>query len=221
MKLVGSSQQQNRHYLYRADGSIAIGGTAQLILGQSQARSHLLLANTSAGPLWVEIGTGGATCTISGGAVNTVTVTNAGFGFSKPPLVRFYGGGYAPGNNSYVGLAQPGAPAPNSVASAANTIEPLGKDAKAHCVMTGSVGSQSISSIVIDRGGSSYAIAPFVQIINSDLDPNGAAVPSSGVGILLPAGGSPLVYNGTVCPTDPVAIWGAVTGQTFAARWMD
>lgn len=135
--------------------------------------------------------------------------------------MQFWGGGNAFGNSSYTGLAQPGGPPPQSVASAANTKLPLGKPAIAHCVMTGSAPNRSISSITVDDGGAGYLIAPFVQIINSDLDPNGAAVPSSGVGILLPAGGDPLIWNGTVCPTDPVAIWGAVTGQSFVARWCD
>jgi hypothetical protein len=171
--------------------------------------------------MYVEIGTGGATCTIATGAVNAITVVNAGFGFSNPPLVRFYGGGNAYGNSSYTGLAQPGGPDPNSVASASNTIQPLGKPARAHCVMTGSAPNQSISSITIDYGGAGYVIAPYVMIRNSDLDPNGAAVPSNGVGILLTAGGGFKEYNGTMCPTEPVAIWGNTTGQAFTCRWSE
>lgn len=228
MRLQGSGIQQRDDRLWRADGSIATGGTAQLVLGRSQSRSHLLLQNTSTGPLWFEVGTGAATCSISGGKVTSVAVTNAGLGFSFPPLVRFYGGGNAFGNTSYAGLAQPGAPAPDSVASATTTVEPLGVPARAHCVMTGSAPSMTISSIVLDEsdgggpvGGAGYVIAPFVAILNSDLDPNGVAAPSAGVGILLPPGASPLIWNGTVCPTDPVAVWGATTGQTFACRWME
>jgi hypothetical protein len=218
--MVGTSMQEVAHHLHRSDGTILAANTPQLILGRSMARSHLLLQNTSAGPLWFEIGAGGATCTISGGGVNSITVTNAGFGYSHPPLVRFYGGGSAYGNSSYTGLAQPLAPPPNSVGSASNMIEPLGKGAQAVCVMTGSAPNMSIASITILRPGTGYVLAPFVEIMNGDLDPNGAAAPSVGVGILLPSGGEPLIYNGTVCPTDPVAVFGATTGQSFVARWM-
>lgn len=217
MRLQNTAQQQRYDALWRADGSIGTGGTAQLVLGRSMSRSHLLLQNTSSGPLWFEIGTGAATATLSGGAVASVAIVNAGFGFTKPPLVRFYGGGNAFGNSSYVGLAQPGAPAPNSVGSSSATVEPLGKVAIARAVLT----TGAISSIVVDDGGAGYVIAPYVAIFNNDLDPNGAAVPSNGVGILLTPGSPPLIYNGSVCPTDPVAVFGATTGLTFACRWMD
>ena len=221
MKLVGAAEQQRRDYLYRADGTITSGGTAQLVLGQSQARSHLFLQNNSSGALYVEIGTGAAHATLTSDAVSSVTVDNAGFNFTKPPLVRFFGGGNAFGNTSYTGLAQPGAPAPNSVASSGATVQPLGAVAIAHCVMTGSAPNLSIASITVDYGGAGYVLAPYVAIFNSDLDPNGAAVPSSGVGIYLAPGGGQIFYNGTTCPTDPVAIWGATTAQAFACRWMD
>ena len=58
------------------------------------------------------IGTASATCTISSGVVNAVTIVNAGFGFGKAPLVRFLGGGNA-GNGSYLGLNQPGGASPS------------------------------------------------------------------------------------------------------------
>jgi hypothetical protein len=88
--------------------------------------------------------------------------------------------------------------------------------ATAHAVLTGG----AVSSIVIDNGGSSYLHAPFVFIFNSDLDPFGCAVPSATSGILL-ATGQQFVFNGTCCPTDPIAVFGATTSQSFVARWMD
>src|SRR5262249_38636756 len=100
MRLVGSGQQQRRDFLYSADGTITSGGTAQLVLAQSQSRSFLLLQNLSAGPLYVEIGAARATCTISNGAVASVSVANAGFNYTKPPVVRFLGGG---GNVPFLG----------------------------------------------------------------------------------------------------------------------
>jgi hypothetical protein len=206
MKLVGASQQQNQHPLYRADGTLATGGTAQLVLARSMSRSYLLLANNSIGPLWFEIGFGSATATLSGSVVSSIAVGNAGFGYSKPPLVRLWGGGYPsnPNTPNYVGLAQPNGYAPSNIATAVATIS-----------------GGAISAITVTNGGGSYVVAPYVSIIGSDLDPVGCAAPASGVGILVPAGGAPLIWNGTCCPTDPVAVWGATTSQAYACRWMD
>lgn len=210
MKLQNVANQGTRHPLYRADGSITAGGTAQLVLGRSVSRSHLIIQNTSTGPLWLEIGCGRATATLTSGAVSSVSVSNAGFNYTKPPLVKFWGGGNNYGNTSWVGVGQPNMPPPNSVG-------PAGRIAAAHAVLVGG----AISSIVVDDGGAGYTAAPYVEIINSDLDFLGCAVPSAGVGILLPAGSFPLIYNGSVCPTDPIAIFGATTGQTFMCGWMD
>ena len=206
MKLVGIANQQVRHYMYDDSGTIATGGTAQLVLGQSQARSFLKIQNLSNGPLWFEFGSARATCTIASGAVNAVTVTNAGFNFTKPPVVRFWGGGG--GNTSYLGLGQPNAPAPSI-------------PAQAHCVMTGAAPNLSVSSIMIDNPGSKYLCAPKVFLFNSDLDPNGVAVPSAGVGLMLPPQSPPFILNGTCCTTDPISVFGATTGQGFLCKWMD
>jgi hypothetical protein len=214
MKLPNSGGQAGAHFLSRADGAIVTGGTAQLVLPRSYARSFFYFQNTSSGVLNVEIGTGAATATITNGVLTSLTITNAGFGFTKPPIIRFLGGGlpvgdYSPvavnqvGNTAYVGSGQPGAPSPNNVATAVLTIS-----------------GGAISGYAITNPGSGYAVAPYCQIINSDLDPNGAALPSATVGFQLQAGGS-INFNGTVCPQDPVAVWGATLGQTYAMRWMD
>ena len=203
MRLVGSGGQQRRDILYAADGTVTTGGTPQTILGQSQTRSYLMLQNQSTGNLVVEMGSARATCTIVGGAVATITVTNAGFNFTKPPVVHFLGGGNA-GNSAYLGLNQPNGPAPQH-------------PAKAHAVLTGN----AVSSIVIDDPGAGYAIAPFVLLQNSDLDPYGCAVPTATGGILLPPSTPALIWNGTFCPTDPIAIFGATLGQAFVCRWAD
>ena len=211
MKLQGAGGQNVQHPMFVADGSITTGGTAQLVLGRSIARSFLLLQNTSQGPMYAEIGAARATCTISGGIVNSVTVTNAGMNYSRAPKIQFRGGGGNDGpfaNSAYVGLGQPNA------ASAHNR-------ATAHCVMTGSAPNMSVSSIVIDTGGANYLAAPYVFLHDDGLDPNGVAVPSNGVGIYLPAGAPPLVWNGTFATTDAVSIWGPTTGQTFVCRWAD
>lgn len=207
MKLVGSANQGAPHPLYDASGSIAVASTPQLILGQSVSRSSLLLQNTSAETLTFELGSARATATITNGAVTAITVTNAGFGFSKPPIVRFLGGGLQVNNSSFVGLSQPNGPAPSNFAVA-------------HCVMAGTAPNQTVASITIDNPGSGYVIAPYVFIYNSPLDPNGCAAPSATGGIVLSTNGS-MLWNGTACPTDAVAVFGGTLGQTFTAKWMD
>lgn len=181
-------------------------GSAQLVMAQSQARSVLILQNTGVNAMRVEIGSARAHCAITSGAVTSVTVDNAGFNFTKPPVVQFMGGG-APeaggiGNSSYGGLSQPNGVAPSNFA-------------QGHAVLSGS----TLGSIVIDNPGSGYVRAPFVFIYNSDLDPYGCAVPTSSTGLLLPAGQS-LVFNGTGCPTDPVSVIGT-SSDILIARWMD
>ena len=203
MKLVGAGGQQVRHPLFDASGTIAAGGTAQLVLPQAQARSKLILGNNSAGPMFLEFGSARATATITNGVVTSVAITNGGFKFTKPPIVRFLGGGTI-NNSSYLGLGQPNGASPSNVATG-------------RAILTG----DAVSSIVVDNGGAGYVIAPYVFIENSDLDPYGCAKPALNVGILLPAQGAPLVFNGTALTTDAVAIFGASTGQAFVCKWMD
>lgn len=211
MKLVGAGGQKLEHPFYVADGSITAGGTAQLLLAQSQSRSFLMLQNLSAAPLWFEFGSARASVTMTGSAPNqtvaSLAVTNAGRGFSFPPVIRFLGGGGA-GNSSFLGLGQPGAWGPLRAAAA-------------HCVMTGSAPNQTVASIVVDDPGLGYSCAPMAIMFNSDLDPNGSAVPSAGVGLQLDAQGQAFILNGTVCTTDPIAVFGATTAQKYLCRYMD
>jgi hypothetical protein len=86
--------------------------------------------------------------------------------------------------------------------------------------MTGSAPNLSISSIVINDPGAGYAIAPYVFIMNSDLDPYGCAAPSATSGMLLSSNSAPYILNGTSCFTDAIAVFGATTGQAFLCRWM-
>jgi hypothetical protein len=206
LKLVGSSSQIALHSLYDASGTIAAGGTAQLVLAQSMMRSHLVLGNNSNDPLWFEFGSARATCSLTGGSVSSFSITNGGFGFTRPPNVILLGGGAPPGQTTgpYLGLNQPNGFAPSHVA-------------KAHAVLVGG----AVSSFVIDNPGANYQIAPYVFMYNDSLDPYGCAVPSTNVGVLIPSGAPPLIYNGTVCPTDPIAVYGATTGDAFLCKWMD
>jgi len=213
MKLVGAGNQSSYHHSYVADGAIATGGTAQLILGQSLSRSTLFIQNLSSGTLMVEIGCGVGTAVLTNGVVTSVTIVNSGFNFTKPPTVRFMGGGQpvmvsgkGPNvvNSSYVGLSQPNGPTPNNHARGFATLS-----------------GGSISGVTITNGGSGYKLPPYVLFQASDLDPNGVSTPSATVGILLSANGGSVTYNATFCPTDAVSIWGATTGQVFTCRWSD
>jgi hypothetical protein len=79
----------------------------------------------------------------------------------------------------------------------------------------------AVSSIVIDNPGSGYVVAPYVFIQNSELDPNGAAIPSATSGIMLAPGGGALTFNGTCCPTDASSVFSATTSAAYICRWMD
>lgn len=203
MKLVSSGNQQCQHPMYSADGTVTAGGTAQLVLARSMARSFLKLQNLSNGPLYFEFGSARATATLTSGAVTGLTITNAGFGFSKPPVVEMLGGGAA-GNSTYLGLGQPNGTSPSNPA-----------------FVTAVLTTGAVSSFQISNPGSGYVTAPYVFIRNSDLDPNGCAIPSVTSGMLLAANSPPYILNGTCCTTDSVAVFGATTGQAYLCRWMD
>ena len=214
MKLTNAGDQHVRHFTYYADGQIASATLPQLVLPENTSRSSVFFMNTSSAIMWYGFGSARATCTISGGAVATVTITNAGFGFTRAPLVQFLGGGtlnqqgIIPANSSYVGAGGPGFPSPSNVATG-------------HAVLTGS----TVSSIVIDNPGSGYVTAPYVFVYNSVLDPNGCFDPSAlqnaaaGSGFQLYPGQS--VYEShTAVTTDPLAVFCATLTSTFACRWM-
>lgn len=209
MYLVGAkSQVRGGDVLYDASGTITTGGTAQLVLPVHPSRSHFIFQNNSAHAMYVEIGSARATATLTSGVISSIAVTNAGFNFTYPPLVRFAGGGNA-GNATFLGLNQPGGAGPNEQLKTAIP-------ATAHCVLT----SKTVSSIVVDNGGSGFVIAPYVFIYNSPLDPYGCAVPSSGVGLQVAAGGGSIYYNGTTCFTDSVSVYGTTTSDPFTCKWM-
>ena len=209
MKLVGASQQQRRDFMYDASGTTT-ASTAGLVLARSQARSYLYIANNSNGPLWFEFDGPRGTAVMAGSGftqtVASVTVTNAGFGFTVPPTIQFLGGGPGGGggqfiNTAYLGLGQPDGDSPSS-------------PAKAHAVLT----AGAISSIVIDSPGAGYVTAPYVHIHSHRLDPYGCAIPSAGVGIMIPAGGFK-EWNGSCCPTEAVSVFGTGT-QAYVVKWM-
>ena len=209
MKFQNVGDQAGRHFLYDASGTLTLGGTPQLVLPEQPSRSYLFFQNISTDLLRVEFGSARATCGLTSGAVTSVTVTNAGFNFTRPPVIRFEGGGGLL-NGQYVGVAAPNGPSPS-------------RPAKAHAVLTGgaSGGGSYVSSIVIDDPGAGYVIAPFVAIFNSDLDPYGVAAPSATSGMILAgSGAAPIVFNGFTCPTNSIAVYGATTGDAFTCKFM-
>jgi hypothetical protein len=196
-RVIGFTEQQNLTPVYRADGSIAAGGTPQLILPRAAPRSSIIIQNTSASnTIYLEFGCARATATLTNGAVTSITVTNAGFGFTYPPSVHFLGGGN-PLNGRDLGLGYPNQDAPSNYAAA-------------HCVLS----SGAISSIVIDNPGSGYAHAPYVQLLNDPNDNYGSAVPSATVGYKLTAG-SVFRESYNVVTTDTIAVYGGTTGDSW------
>lgn len=206
--LIGSRGQYHSDRFFDVSGTITSGGTPQLLLPVSLNRSSLIIQNISDTAMYLSIGAPPATCAISSGAVSSVTVGNAGFGYSMAPNVLFYGGTNSNRNSSptYALSGLPDYPAPSSPASAV-------------CVMSGSAPNMTISSITVTNGGSGYAYPPFVFLQNRSLDPFGSSIPSATNGILIAASGGSYTSNGTVCTTDQISLFCATTGKAFTAKF--
>ena len=219
MYLPNSRHQSDNHPAFRVDGTIAAGGTAQLILPAAISRTMLMVMNTSSNNLLLEHGPARATAAVSGGKVTAVTVVNAGFNYTLAPSIQFTGG-YGPyvANSSWDGRGLIGSPSPSGLANQGDVAGNVtyNRPAKAHAVLSGG----AISSIVIDDPGFGYINPPEVIVKNNDLDPFGCAVPSSTVGIVLIATNGFYYINGTACWTDAVALYGGTTGQTYVCEYM-
>lgn len=203
MKLVGAAGQIVKHPMYDASGTITTGGTAQLVLPERPMCSMFMVQNISVDAMYLEIGSARATATITNGVVTSVAVTNAGFGFTVPPIIEFLGGGSRIKNPNYLAAGQPGFESPGNVANA-------------HCVLSGN----TVGSIVVDNGGAAYVKAPYVFIRNAENDPFGCATPSATSGILLGANGGSYYVNGTSTTTDSVSIFCATSASAFLCKWM-
>jgi len=212
-KLVGFGEQSVRHYIYDASGTITSGSAPQLLLPQHQARSLFFFTNNSANAMYIDLGAARATCVLTGSAVSsTFTITNAGFNYTKPPVIEFLGGGRPVVSNgrtgqtglntSYVGASGPGFPSPS-------------RPAQAHAVLSGG----AVSSIVLDDPGAGYVVAPMLFMYNSDLDPNGVAIASASQGFEILGNGS-LTWNASCCPTDAISIFCATSTSAFTCKFM-
>lgn len=206
--LVGYSGQRVRMPTFDASGTITTGGTSQLILPVGFGRASLLIENISDTAMYLGIGGPTASASLTSGAVSSVSVVNAGLGYSRAPHITFMGGVFDANRTT-----------PNySLVSSADFPSPS-NPAKAHCVMTGAAGSMTIASIVIDNPGSGYLFPPYVYIHNDPLDPFGSFNPSVTAGILLSANGGSYNPNGSVCTTDQISVFCATTGKAFTCKY--
>ena len=201
--LVGMRGQYEHDAAFDASGTITTGSTAQLILPKQLRRSMLYVQNISATAMYIDFGGARAHATMSGGAVTSVTVDNGGFGYTLPPLVKFFGGGDLTKNPSYLSPGLPGEVGPNTLPTA-------------HALLT----TGAVSSVVMDSPGANYIKTPYVYLLSAENDPFGAVTPSATVGTLLAANGGSILFNGTSTPTDAVSVFCTATSAAFTCKWM-
>lgn len=179
------------------DFSGACTGAAKLILPIWQTRTYFLFSNASSHDMLLVFGGATATATLTSGVITSISVGNAGFGYTYPPIVEFLGGGYPPNGVSAgtegVGWAAVGAPSPVT----AN---------KPAAVATLSGGA--VNAITVQNGGAGFVTAPLVYLRNDPRDPVGAAAPSATVGILVKTGSAPVIMSAEFCTNAQVAVYG-------------
>lgn len=186
----GARQQSNIDDLIDFSGTIAAGGTAQLLVPQQPRRAYLVFNNTSAANLVLEIGPARATASISGGVVTGISVTNGGLGYTVAPQVLLLGG-------LVTGDYQT---APSNVALATATLS-----------------GGAVNAITVNVPGSGYVVAPLVYLLNPlPTLGGGAATPAATTGIVVPAGGSYIMD--TAVATSAIAVFGATLAQTFTCK---
>ncbi|MDE2103602.1 MAG: hypothetical protein KGL39_40565 [Patescibacteria group bacterium] len=201
---------------YDYSGTITTGGTAQLILPRVMSRSYLFIQNISDTDMYLGIGPATAIPTVTSGAVASIAVANAGFGYTYPPLVRILGGGAW---NPNVAQALSAGLGSSEVVNAATNR------AVAHATLT----ANAVSAITMDNVGSGYTAAPgapYVYLENDPRDPFGCYLPSATAGILLPKAGAgqfgnPFMMQNSIVCTDPVSIFCASSSKAFTCKVME
>lgn len=213
-----TASQNGNHRFFRADGQLA-GTSPQLVLPQGYSRATLIVQNIGAHSMWLEMGCARATATISGGAVTSITMTNKGFGFTRPPIVSFHGGAgqfVISTVSGWNGIGLQGSQGPHG-ADLLTTPASYFRAAKGTAVLVNGV----VNSITITNPGAGYVNPPEIVLTNDPNDPFGCADPStnSGSGILLSATGGAYSFSGVACPTDAVALFGT-TNDFFTCGYM-
>lgn len=219
MYLPQAPHQAGHHPSYRADGTIATGGTAQLVLPVAPFRAMLMVQNISSSTMFLEHGPSRFTATISGGIVTAVNIINAGFGYTIAPSIQF-DGGFTPFVASAVwdGRGIHDANVPTGLATQGRVTGNVtyNRPARAHCVLT----AGAVSSVVIDDGGFGYINPPEVIAKNNVRDPFGCAVPSATSGIILNNNGGAYYINGSSCHTEAIAIFCSTGSAAYTVEYM-
>jgi hypothetical protein len=177
-------------------GTITTGGAAQIVLPQQLRRLSLSIWNTSAANMTVGIGPPRPTATLSSSTVGSITVGNAGIGYTVPPVVRLLGG-IVDGDYQT---------APSHPATAHATLSGTG-----------------IGSITVDDPGIGYKVAPLIYLENPIVGPfgylgGGCFLPSISAGIPLPPGGGLNFGGSLLVPASALAVWGTNTNDAFAVK---
>ena len=212
MSTMPNMQNQTvRDLTFDASGTVTTGGVAQLVLPERKSTTMLLICNPSTtSTLYFTFGSAVLTASLTGSGVSSVTVVNAGFGFTAghPPVIEFLGGG-RPFNTAAVATGLIGFDAPTH-------------PARATCVMASAtpLPGLKIASVTIDDPGTGYVTAPQVRVTNDVLDPQGVAVPVANAAGTIPIGpfGS-LSINDITNPTDAIAVISATTSAPFTVKW--
>ena len=192
---VGRRGQTQNDDIWDFSSTIAMGGTAQIVVPQQPRRTFLQIENISNEILYFGLGPALAHATISGGKVTAVTVDNGGLGYSIPPVVEFLGGLV---DGDYQSVPQAGYPF---------------KPAQAVATISGG----AVTAITVIDGGYGYLVAPRVYLYNGlPALGGGAMLPANGVGLALVPAGSATYDNGV--PWSAVAVWGATLGSAFVCQ---
>lgn len=198
MFLPGARGQPQLDDLLGFDGTVTLGGTAQLLVPQHPRRSYLFLQNTSSGNLLFGIGPATATATLTSGTVSSIAVNNGGIGYTQPPTVVLMGGIIAGDLQGTPIQGQPFRPA----------------------IAFATVSAGAVSAITVSDPGTGYLVAPYVYLHNPMPGLGGGAfLPSATAGVLLAQNGS-IVFESSAVPTSAIAVFGATTGQAFVCKVM-
>lgn len=217
MYLPNAARQPGLHKAFRADGTLS-GSAAQLVLPVAISRAYLAIYNLStANKMYIEHGPARAAATITSGTVTSVAVTNAGFGYTYPPIVEFVGGyGNYTASSAWTGIGLIGSDSPQGLRVQGLSAGPIhARIAKGQAVLSGG----AIASITITDLGAGYINPPEILLTNDPRDPFGCAVPTATTAIPLSSNGGAYILNGTCCHTDQIALIGTAN-DIFVVEYM-